>query len=69
MRVTSFGCEFGMSTEVQGVWHRLRANIEVEFDDDDQTPEKIAEIKEKAWNTVINEVETKFEQALQARGI
>jgi hypothetical protein len=61
-KVKAFRAEYGSSIEIQGVWHKIHCAVEIELDKNEQTPEKIAEIKEKAWNTVIVEVEKQFKE-------
>lgn len=61
-KVISFRAEYGTSVEVKGVWHKLYAAIEVAPEGD----EPIAEVKEKAWNTVVHEVEKQVEDILNA---
>ncbi len=52
-KVKAFRAEYGLSAEIKGIWHKFHAAIEIELTESDD----IAEIKEKAWNTVINECE------------
>lgn len=57
----AFRAEYGMSAEIRGVWHKFHCAIELEPTDD----EDFAEVKEKAWNTVINEVEKQIEEVTE----
>jgi hypothetical protein len=56
-QVKTFRAEFGSSVEIRKVWYKFTAAIELELTPDDDPPEVI----EKAWNTVINEVEIQLE--------
>jgi|GEM_PF-6229916 hypothetical protein len=53
MRVTKFSASFGTSAEIRGTWYKFNSGIEVEFTEGDD----IQKGREKAWNTVIHEVE------------
>lgn len=59
-RVLSFRAEYGTSVEVKGVWHKLYAAVEVAPEGD----EDVAEVKEKAWNTVVTEIENQIEDII-----
>lgn len=52
-KVKSFKAEFGASAEIKGIWYKFYAGIELEIEPGDNTEE----VKQKAWNTVIHEVE------------
>lgn len=52
-KVKSFKAEFGTSMEIKGMWYKFNSGIELEIEPDDD----VADVKEKAWNTVINEIE------------
>ncbi len=52
-RVKAFRAEYGLSAEIKGIWHKFYTAIEIELTEGDD----ITEVKEKAWNTVINECE------------
>jgi hypothetical protein len=57
-KVLSFRAEFGTSIEVDGVWYKLYAAIEVAPEGD----ETLADVKDKAWNTVVDEVEKQVDE-------
>ena len=52
-KVKSFTAEFGTSMEIKGMWYKFNSGIELEIEPNDD----VADVKEKAWNTVINEIE------------
>lgn len=57
-KIISFRAEYGTSVEIKGIWHKLYAAIEVAPESDD---EPMDQVKEKAWNTVVHEVEKQIE--------
>lgn len=59
-KVKSFRADFGVSAEIKGKWYKFSAGIELEFEPDDK-PE---EVKKKAWNTVVTEVEKQVHEVL-----
>lgn len=52
-KIKSFRAEFGTSVELNGTWYKFHSAIELDMEPNDDT----TEVKEKAWNTVIHEVE------------
>lgn len=58
-QMTKLYAEYGVSAEIQGVWHRMTSGVEVSLQEGDD-PE---DVKRKAWNTVKTEVE---KQVLEA---
>lgn len=59
-KVKSFKAEFGSSAEIKGVWYKFYAGIELEMEPGDDTEE----VKKKAWNTVVHEVEKQLAEVL-----
>lgn len=57
-KMKSFKTEYGISLEIDGVWHKFYAGVEIEVENGDKTDD----IKKKAWNTVINEVEKQIDE-------
>lgn len=59
-KVKSFHSSFGMSLDINNVWHKFSCGIEIEVEEGDD----IAKIKEMAHNTVHLEVEKQIQEAL-----
>lgn len=57
-KVKSFKAEFGSSAEIKGVWYKFYSGIELELEPGDDTED----VKERAWNTVIREIEKQMEE-------
>lgn len=64
-KVTRFRAGYGLSAEINGIWHKFNAEIEIEMENGDDVQEQ----KRKAWNTVIAEVEKQVEEALQEKEV
>lgn len=60
-KMTAFRAEYGVSVELKGSWHRFTCAIEIECENGDEP----AEVKKKAWNTVVNEVEKKIAEVIE----
>lgn len=54
-KVKSFKASYGISAEMQGIWHKFESGIEIEVEPEDN----LDDVKRKAWNTVKHEVEKK----------
>lgn len=52
-KVKSFKAEFGTSAEIKGVWYKFNSGIELDIEPGDD----MEDVKNRAWNTVIQEVE------------
>jgi len=63
-KVKSFKAEYGMSVELGGVWNKFYCGIELELENGDDTQD----VKKKAWNTVVLEVEKQVEDAVRVLG-
>lgn len=61
-KVTKFTSSFGMSLDIQNVWHKFHCGIEIEIEEGDN----IEEVKKKAHNTVHLEVEKQIQKAIDA---
>ena len=64
-KVKEFEASYGLSIELpkangQAQWHKFGATIKLEIEENDI----LSDVKEKAWNTVISEVENQFSKAL-----
>jgi len=64
VKVRSFKAEYGMSVELNGVWNKFYCGIELELENEDDTQD----VKKKAWNTVVLEVEKQVEDAVRVLG-
>lgn len=60
-KVKSFKAEFGTSVEIRGTWYKFNSGIELEVEPNDD----VAEVKERAWNTVIHEVDKQIRELTQ----
>lgn len=60
-KVKTFRAEYGCSAEINKTWHRFHCAIELEMEDGDAVPD----IKDRAWNTVISEVEKQIKETLK----
>lgn len=56
----SFKVSFGMTAVIRDVYHKFNCEVEIELEEGDN-PE---EVKKKAWNTVISEIERKVQEAI-----
>jgi hypothetical protein len=56
----SFKAEYGASVEVRGAWHKLSCSLEVDYEDGDNA----AEVRERVWNTVYNEIERQLKDII-----
>lgn len=63
-RMKSFKAEYGASAEIQGIWHKFYAGVEIELSEGDDT----AKVKEMAWNTVHHEVEKQVKKVTDELG-
>lgn len=59
-KVKSFKAEFGSSIEIRGTWYKFNSAIELELEPGDDTEQ----VKEKAWNTVVHEVEKQVREVM-----
>lgn len=59
-KVVKFSTEYGLSVQIKDIWHKFGCGIEVEIEPNDD----VKEVKERAWNTVIGEVERQMKTVL-----
>lgn len=62
-KVKTFKAEFGSSAEIKGVWYKFYSGIELELEPGDDTEE----VKAKAWNTVIHEIEKQMAEVINLK--
>lgn len=60
-KLTAFRAEYGTSIEIRGTWHKFTCAAEIELEPGDNA----TEVKAKAWNTVISEVEKHIKEVLE----
>lgn len=61
-KVTKFESRYGISLELNEVWYKFQAGIEIELEDGDNIPE----VKKKAHDTVQLEVEKQLQATIDA---
>jgi hypothetical protein len=52
-KLKSFRAEAGISLDIKGTWYKFYCGVELEMEEGDNS----AEVKQKAWNTVHQELE------------
>jgi hypothetical protein len=57
-KIVSFRAEYGATMEIRGTYHKLYCAIEVQPEENEDTEV----VKERAWNTVFNEVEKQIRE-------
>ena len=60
-KIKGFKTGYGLSVEIKGVWHKLNCEIELELLEGEDFPST----KEKAWNTVVDEVEKQIQRIIE----
>lgn len=61
-KVKSFTAEFGTSVEIKGTWYKFNSGIELDIEPNDE----LESVKERAWNTVIHEVEKQIADLIKS---
>jgi hypothetical protein len=61
-KVTKITASVGTSAEIRGIWYKFNFGMEVELGPKDD----LDEVKQRAWNTCLDEVESQIEEV--ARG-